>query len=106
VASTLRQPESPVTALQPENPCGLASAAGWSVGWGRGVGRRTSFCESGLLSQLRKNSSSFSLDDGNRFTLCMSLPVNVAGERPRFGQLEFTKKKSSGPPHSCVENEE
>ena len=39
----------------------------------RAVSSRTSFCDSGELSQFRKNSSSLSLDEGNRLTLCMSM---------------------------------
>lgn len=45
----------------------------------RGSGR-TSFCDSGDESQLRKNSSSLSLDDGNLLTLFISLPGRVDGE--------------------------
>ena len=50
-------------------------------GKGGGVGMgRTSFCDSGEDNQLRKNSSSLSLDEGNRLTFCMStLPGGEGG---------------------------
>ena len=48
----------------------IAAMAGRSAGSGR-----TSFCDSGDESQLRKNSSSLSLDEGNLLLLFISLPA-------------------------------
>ena len=74
-----RKRATPGGGAHPQLSEGAGGPRRGGMGGGGGMGR-TSFCDSGEDNQLRKNSSSLSLDEGNRLTFCMStLPGGEGG---------------------------